>query len=79
MKIQSILKTIALGTLVAINLVSAQATSIAWNTPIAITGDTDVSTTSTLVYAYVLVRHFPPPSMASVSRERLRPAAPVRT
>ena len=51
LKIQSLLKTIALGLLIAINL-NANAAPIAWNTPAAIAGDGDVSTSGTLVYAY---------------------------
>jgi fibronectin-binding autotransporter adhesin len=51
MMIRSLLKTIVLGALIAFNL-SARAASITWNTPVTIAGDTDVSTTGMLVYAY---------------------------
>jgi autotransporter-associated beta strand protein len=51
LKIQSLLKAIALGMFTAFNL-SARAASITWNTPVTIAGDTDVSTTGTLAYAY---------------------------
>lgn len=40
-----------LGALIAFNL-SARAASITWNTPVTIAGDTDVSTTGMVVYAY---------------------------
>ena len=51
MNIQPLLKIIVLGTLIAFNL-NARAASVTWNNPVAITGDTDVSTTGTLTYAY---------------------------
>ena len=51
MNFQSLLKTIVLGALMASNLV-ARAASVTWNTPVTIAGDTDVSTSGTLAYAY---------------------------
>jgi autotransporter-associated beta strand protein len=49
--IQSLLKAILLGALMASTMI-ARAASVTWNTPVTITGDTDVSTTGALVYAY---------------------------
>ncbi len=51
MNIQSPLKIIVLGAVIAFNL-NAQAAAITWNIPTAIAGDTDVSTNGTLAYAY---------------------------
>jgi autotransporter-associated beta strand protein len=49
--IHSFLKTVALGALMASGLV-VRASSITWSTPVAIAGDTDVSTAGVLAYAY---------------------------
>jgi autotransporter-associated beta strand protein len=49
--IQSLLKTIVFGALMASGLVT-KAASITWNTPVAIAGDADVSTSGTLAYSY---------------------------
>jgi autotransporter-associated beta strand protein len=51
MESKSHLKFFGLATLLAFTL-NARAASIAWDTPVGITGDTDVATPGTLVYAY---------------------------
>ena len=51
MNIQSPLKIIVLGALIAFNL-NARAASVSWNIPATIADDTDVSTNGTLAYAY---------------------------
>jgi autotransporter-associated beta strand protein len=51
LKKQLSLKTIALAAFIALNL-SARAASITWNAPVAISGDANVATNGTLIYAY---------------------------
>jgi fibronectin-binding autotransporter adhesin len=51
LKKQLLLKTIALAAFIAFSL-TARAASITWNTPVAISGDANVTTNGTLVYAY---------------------------
>src|SRR5271168_4992502 len=51
MKLKSYVKFFGLAALFAFTL-SARAASIAWDTPVGISGDTDVASAGTLVYAY---------------------------
>jgi fibronectin-binding autotransporter adhesin len=51
MRLKLLLTTVALGMLITFNP-GVRAASITWSTPAAIAGDSDVSTTGTLAYAY---------------------------